>query len=195
MSENRDCQIKMFLGHNRTGKSVTALKFAESWKKAKKYRFLVAFDPQDRFKHIRDERIIEPNWTKYLQPKYRDILFVVDDYHMIVDERIDNDLLKLFALRNERGLDFIFITHNPELIRKKISYYITDFYLYYTQGTDKDFKGKLNNPDLIINMRKIVNKYVKAFGKGEYPNFPYIHIDDNDKVEFVNFDKEKIKQL
>lgn len=191
MSDFRDCKINMFLGHNRTGKSVTALKFAVAWKQAKKYRYLIAFDPQDRFKDIRDARIIEPNWEKYLDPKYKDICFIIDDYHMVVDERIDNNLLTLFALRNERGLEFIFITHNPELIRKKISYYITDLYLYKTQGTDHDFKGKLSNPELIIRLRHIVNSYVSRNGKGDYPNFPYVHINENDEFKFINFDPNK----
>lgn len=193
----RDCKIMMFLGHNRTGKSVTALKFAEVWKKAKNYRWLVAFDPQDRFIKIRDEQIIEPDWAKYLDPKYKDVLFVLDDYHMIVGDRIDDNLLRLLALRNERGFDFILITHNAELIRKKISYYITDLYLYYTGGTDNDFKGKLNNPDLIIQMRHIMNNYIKELGnKGDYPNFPYIQIDImEEKIQFVNFKKEIIQKL
>lgn len=190
--QNRDAFVYAFVGHNRTGKSVTARRVAEKYKKENPNNIIVSYDPQSRFVGVSDERILTPDWQEYIDKEYFDCLFVVDDYHMVVEERIDKSLTDLFALRDERGLDFIFITHQPKLIRKKISYYITHLYLYFTMGTDTDFKDRLTDTELAIKCRHFINEYVNKYGKGSYEEgFPYLRINCIEStVQAININKK-----
>lgn len=192
LNQERYADLVYMFGHNRTGKTSIAIELVKQYKKVKG-RTVVGFDPQNRFKDLLDVKIYEESWADYLE--YHDILFVLDDYRgLMTANTIDNDFLKLLALRDEHGFDFIFISHNVSMMHERISYYITNIYLFYTQGDEKSFSNKINNVELIIKCRRFINEYVKQNGKGTYPKFPHLKIDmiDN-KVTLININKKLVK--
>ena len=101
-------------------------------------------------------------------------------------------------LRNEYGLDFIFIIHSPKLIIERISYYITHFALFYTSGDSDAFKKaqKVQNIETVAQCREYVNRYVKTHGRGEYEtnkNFPFAFIDtEEEKINLINMPKATV---
>lgn len=196
--------ILFMLGHNRTGKSVVAKDLAISYrKKFGKKKNIIAYDPQSRFKDITDSNIMSEKWEEYFDESgekllINDTLFILDDYRgLMTRDTLDPFFLKMLMLRNEYGLDFIFVIHSPKLIIERISYYITHFALFYTSGDANAFKkaDKVQSIETISQCRDFVNKYVKANGRGEYKDrsFPYAFIDtENEKIQLINFDKAEV---
>lgn len=183
------------VGHNRTGKSTVALKIAERYKQSHPNNRIVSFDIQGRFRHISNEFITdEKDLEAYEKRRVKRTLFIFDDYHNLIDERVSKSLLLLLGQRNEWGLDFIFITHSPELIRKKVSYYITHYLLFYTAGSLSYFKKKTEDPERVIKCKKIIDNVWLSLSEEEqdklYPDFPYILIEfASRKDRAVNFEK------
>jgi hypothetical protein len=167
---------------------------AEHYKKANPKNKIVALDLQGRFRDIKTEDFDTINPDKYARFHknsnllvYSNTLFIMDDYHTEVEERTPEWLQRLLNLRNEHGIDMIFITHSPTLIRKKLSFYATHLYLFYTMGTEKDFKDKLPDYEMTINARRIINQYVKKYGRGEYPKFPFVIVNyEDNKIQTIN---------
>lgn len=194
---DREAFFFMFIGHNRTGKTVTAKDIAIQWKKAHKGK-LIVFDPQNRFTDITDIRIrniedvgnlfIEDEDISFSEPES---LFIVDDYRALYPkDKLDETLGRLLEIRNEYCVDMIFITHSPKLIQERLTYIITHYFLYFTLGVDKGFKDKVYNAEVLIVLREEINSYVIKHGKGEYDkrSFPYIIFHNiSEETEYVNF--------
>lgn len=194
------------IGHNRTGKSVIAKDIAVSYKsKFKNKKKIIAYDPQDRFGDVRDSRIISEDWSEYFDETgekllIHDTLFILDDYRgLMMNDKLDNLFLKMLMLRNEYGLDFLFIVHSPKLIIERISYYITHFALFYISGSDDNFKKsqKIQSVETIAQCSEMVNRYVREHDRGTYEdnkNFKFAWIDtEEETVDFVNMEKLKIE--
>jgi hypothetical protein len=198
--------VLFMIGHNRTGKSVLAKDIASSYKsKFKNKKKIIAYDPQDRFSDLRDERILSEDWEQYFDETgerllIHDTLFILDDYRgLMMKDRLDDYFLKLLMLRNEHGIDFLFVVHSPKLIIERISYYITHFALFYVSGSDDNFKKsqKIQSVETVAQCSEMVNRYVREHGRGTYEedkNFKFAWIDTEDEiVSFVNMDKLKIE--
>jgi hypothetical protein len=192
--QERDSEILFFIGHNRTGKTSIAKQIAIRYKNADKKRKIITFDPQNRFRDIANGVIYEvKDMEKYL--KTTDTMFIFDDYRgLYTSDKADALLLRAIFDRAEYCNDFIFIAHAPNFILERLSFFVTKYYIFYTQSTDKGFKGKINNGEQILSLSKKVNQYVLTKckntpkGKGIYPNFPFIIYDQmNEKAKKVNF--------
>jgi hypothetical protein len=194
------------IGHNRTGKSVMAKDIAVSYRnKFKKKKKIICYDPQNRFEDVRDDRIISEDWGQYFDETEEkllisDTLFILDDYRgLMMNDRLDNLFLKMLMLRNEYGLDFLFIVHSPKLIIERISYYITHFALFYISGSDDNFKKsqKIQSVETVAQCSDLVNRYVREHDRGTYEtnkNFKFAWIDtEEETVSFINMDKLKIE--
>lgn len=194
--------ILFMLGHNRTGKSVLAVDLAKAYRdKFGKKKRIIAYDPQSRFSELTDERIEVEDWDKYFDEEGKkmlihDTLFILDDYRgLMMRDTLDPTFLKMLMLRNEYGLDFIFVIHSPKLIIERISYYITHFALFYTSGDSDAFKKaqKVQNIETVAQCREFVNRYVKTHGRGTYEegkNFPFAFIDtEQEKISLINMPK------
>lgn len=188
----RECFVWFFIGHNRTGKSVTARIIAEAYKESDKKRKVIAFDPQSRFEGLVDKKIpVNVDWSVY--KKERNCLFIIDDYKIVCpNDRLDPDLLELLAYRNEYGLDFIFICWKPKLIMPRIAIFITKISLFYTAGGVGQFKNRTDDPEVMEKLSEIVNNFVKKNGKGNYPNFPHVCIDfQSGTIQAFNLTNQK----
>jgi len=185
----RETFFFMFLGHNRTGKSVTARQLAERWRETHDGK-IYAHDPQQRFHDIMDVKLVagEAVFQEFLDDEPRECLLILDDYRMLhPSDRMDKGLLDIMNVRNEYCIDIIMITHAPSLVLERLTYYITHYFVYFTQGTDKGFKEKIPNYVVLTAIRNVINRYVKNNGKGVYPTFPYmIFNNETEDVTKVN---------
>lgn len=191
--------VDIWIGHNRTGKSAIVLELAKSYKKSHKKKRIISYDPQGRFKDVSDERIYKEDWEAFFDDSGKlqvyDTLFIFDDYRGLMHkDTLDGKFLEMLMLRNEYGLDFIFVCHSPRLILERLSYYLTHVNLFYTSGDKDNFKGskKLMNIETIIQCRELINRYVVTNDKGGYQKngqhtFPFIRLDmESEKMDLIN---------
>ena len=197
-----------FIGHNRTGKTSIAAKYACEWKKSRPEGMVIAFDPQDYFKSINvlvndvDSPLIDKeiylyeidSWYETVI-KYKNVLLILDDYRTLHEKNIpDKGWYKLLALRNQRNIDIIWITHTPALILNILTAYTTHYFIFYTMTRKKGFEEKIPHYQLCMAASMYINKYVTQFGKGDYPNFPYIVVDtQNEELISQNIDQKLLR--
>lgn len=181
-----------FIGTNRTGKSVIANNYAQDWKATRPEGTVVSFDPQKRFQDVSDWYIEaeDEDWALKLL-ELRDALIIIDDYKIINEKNTPvKGLGKLMMYRSDYNLDIIYICHNPSLVLNLFTYFTTHYFLFYTEAMDGSFQKKINNYRLCIAGQKLINKYVKAYGRGKYPHFPHVVVDtENTELNAMNFTK------
>lgn len=193
MKDYRYNFIFIFIGFNRTGKTSDAIKYAHYWKDANNGS-IIAYDPQNKFRGLATDFIIDvEDIDDYINSKRT--LFIFDDYRaLFTSDKMNKTLSKMMTLREENCNDFIFITHSPALILERLSYFVTDYFIYFTMSTDKGFNDKLLNSTTLIKCRDIINDYTKKYGRGEYPVFPCIRFNNaTHEVTFINMPNLKIK--
>ena len=180
-------KITGFIGHNRVGKTTLIRDLINSYRASKpKHHKVLAFDPQSKFTDLIDERIGDNDIWPFLFEE-RDMLIVIDDCHMLLDaEKLERNFYKLLSLRDDNGIDIVLSMHHPEQIHKKVSFYVTDFYLFYINLSDdtRDCRRKLMNADYVIDIIRNINEYVKIHGKwgANEGDFRYV-IYDNQSSE------------
>jgi hypothetical protein len=179
LSEKRQNFCIGFVGTNRTGKSITARKVADKWKANNPDGTVISFDPQDRFRDITDVFIhvgMSNDEIYNVVLYYEDALIILDDYKLIHPKERSTErwLLELMHFRSEYNIDIIYITHNPSLIVKALTFYTTHYFIFYTQSQMGDWNNKIPNYVLCRTGSKYINHYVKKHGRGEYPNFPHV---------------------
>lgn len=194
-TKERESFLWAFIGDNRTGKSVTALEFAKEWRDAKPFGTIIAHDPQNRFRDITDFYIPTgmKGWAE-MCAEQKDSLVILDELRLLhPNPRAEDGLNTLMANRGENNIDIIYIVHNPSLVLELLTYFTGMYFMFYTNSKIGGFQKKIPNYTLAHSASVYINKYVKTYGKGEYPTFPYIAVDTvteelyamNMKEEFV----------
>ena len=188
----------MFIGGNRTGKSSMAKIYAEKYKAYNPENEIVAFDPQRKFNDIADDFIFatDKHWEQEIVTK-RNCLIVFDDYKLInMQNQPAKALIQLMNFRAEWNVDLIFVTHSPNLVLTYLAYYITHYYIFYTQTQKDSFENKIPNYETCIRASRYINAYVREYGRGAWPNFPHVVVDDeNDKMTFQYTEKDKLLKI
>ncbi len=195
----------MFIGYNRTGKSVTAQQLANEWRMANPHGIIAGYDPQHRFKHL-----IDPNYKLYAGEdgwwygkgeyaksgrqslsKLRNALVVIDDMRGLnPSHNTSKDLGRLMEFRAEYSIDIIMIVHSPGLILEGISTFVSHWYIYLTKGRKAKFEDKIENFEECQLAADLMRRYGEDFpsiledpeqfydesGKGNH-TFPHIVID------------------
>ena len=206
----RDSNVIGIVGTNNTGKTVIARQLIEKFNKKRdaikkngkkypvNYHKLVVFDVQNRMEDLMREgdiniRIGVDGWEKQIL-ELRDSMIVLDDFKVLLGgDTISPELLQIFGYRMEHGLDLIFIVWSPNLFPPRIHNFIDQYYLFRTNGSDKDFVARLNgNKDKLIKCKSVLDSYFEKFTKetygAKYPNFPFIYYDSRiDEAVKVNF--------
>lgn len=196
------------IGHNTTGKTPTAIELVRAWRESRPGWKSIVFDPQGKFK---DAGVVDisiqqntKDWARILCSKdesdkfiYRDSILVLDDYRMLHGQNsIDPAFLDLLALRVRMNMDIIYITHNPKLILERLSYYTTDYLIFYTESQLGSFQERIPKYVACQKAAILVNKYVLAYGRGTYPLFPHIHVrNESDELDLINIDEKKMLAL
>ena len=182
-----------FSGTNRTGKSVVSRGYAEIWRKNNPEGIIVTFDPQKRYKGLSDWEI-DPDdneWALKLL-ELRNALVILDDYRIINEKPLPvKGLSKLMYHRADYNIDIMYICHNPSLIINLLTYFTSHYFLFYSEATDGSFQKKINNYKLCVSGQTLINKYVKTFGRGNYPKFPHVIVDcEKSELNAINFSQK-----
>jgi hypothetical protein len=95
----------------------------------------------------------------------------------------------------EYGLDLVFVVWHPLLFPPTMHRFIDKYFLFNTNGSEKEFVERLNGDKTeLINCKRLLNreflKYDKT-GYGKlYPNFPFIYYDvGTNESKKINFKK------
>lgn len=156
----------------------------------------IAHDKNDK-PYVKDwaEELITENSDKTF--KWAHSLLILDDYRGLhPNDRTDPKFVELLALRVKINMDIIYICHNPMMILERLSYYTTNFSIFYTESDAGDFQKRV--PKYVECQRAaiLINKYVMKFGRGKYPNFPHIQVyTENTGLKLINIDRNKFKQI
>lgn len=196
--KEREAFLWGFIGDNRTGKSVTALQFAKDWRESKPFGTIISHDPQNRFRGVSDFYIPTgyKGWAEWCAEQ-SDTLIILDELRLLhPNPRADEGLLALMANRGEHNIDIIYIVHNPALVLETLTYFTGMYFMFYTNSKIGGFQKKIPNYTLAHSASVYINKYVKTFGKGEYPDFPYIAVDTlNEELYAMNMKTEFVLNL
>lgn len=209
----------MFIGYNRTGKSVTAQQFANEWRINNPKGIIAGYDPQHRFKHL-----INPNYKIYGGEKgwwygdkeykksgrkpfreLRNALVVIDDMRGLNPSHMTSpDLLRLMEFRAEYKIDIIMVVHSPGLILEGLSVYVSHWFIYLTKGRKAKFEDKIENYEECMMAAELMQEYGKEFpsileepgqfydnsGKGQH-TFPHVVVDTTTgKLKPKNINRE-----
>lgn len=206
----RDNFLYVFIGTNRTGKSMTARKQVIAWKKSNPDKKVFGFDPQRRFNpndRSKGENlfdvVISPedkNWAVTMC-KQRNCLLVIDDFNKLNDGnngRPPEGFKMLMYDRCDYNMDMMFIFHNPSEVLNCISDYATHYFIFRTNAREGKFKDKIPSYQDCIIASSEVNEYVKMFGGGTFEkmDFPYVWVDcERGTLSAINMSKQisKIK--
>lgn len=187
-----------YIGANRVGKTSVAREAIIKWKLANLGRLVVGFDPQNKLKDLIDIEIFLSDTNEELENKIlnsRNALIVLDDYKVLHPKNIaEKWLLNLLQFRCEYNLDIIYIIHSPGLVLTTLTYYTTHYFIFYTQTTKEGWQKKIPNYEYCKNASDMVNEHVSTYGKGKYPNFPYIVLETENQKYYFNNINYKISQ-
>lgn len=194
-----------FVGTNKVGKSHVAVNIAELWSESRPDDTIIAFDPQNKFRHIANYIIdIEDEEWIIKCKEYHNCLLILDDYRLLVrEDKSPKHLDGLLYNRGFNNMDIIYICHSPALIHNIFTYLTTHYYIFHTLATDGTFKKKIPNYHLCVAAANEVNKYVKTNGRGKHPldpeykgqGFPYVMIDTERQTSKAYNQNKKAKNL
>ena len=200
MAGGRDVFSYGLIGFNEMGKTVLAKQIAMDWKRSRPGRDIVAFDPTHKFRGIANKFISEHegDWLDELL-KCRNSLIILDEFRMLhPPHQADRRLIKLFSMRPSQhwNNDIIYIVHSPKMVLETLDSYTTHYRIFYTQARSSQWKDKIANFENCVSAHNVINRYVTRFGKGTYPDFPYVEVDNiKGELAFFNMDQEKVSQL
>lgn len=187
----RDQFLMGIIGHNGTGKSVTAAKIAKWWKNNNSGK-VYAHDPtRVLHKHVDREIFPHQKWEDIVLKEMRDGLLILDELRVLhPNPRMTPKLLEIMSMRRMYNIDIVYIVHNPALILEQLTYYTTHYYIYYTQSKIGNFKSKIPNYLLCKKASDYINRYVRKNGRGDYPKFPYVVVDcQKETIKAINIKK------
>ena len=183
-----------FIGVNRSGKSVTARKIADSWRLTRDpNRFkIVSFDPQARFRDITDYFIdIEDEDYCIKLSKTKRKLVILDDLRLKSEsDTPPKGLRSLLINRAENNVDIMYICHNPADVFNSLCRLTTHWFIFPVSEQDGGFKKKIPCYAECKAAANKVNDYVRDIDTTKlYPNFPYVVVTERTKkIQAYNFD-------
>ena len=199
-AEKRDVFSYGLIGFNETGKTELAKEIAKDWKSTRPGQDVMAFDPTGKFKGIANKFLkeYEGDWLEEAL-KLRNGLLILDELRMLHPaHQADRRLVKLFSMRSGEhwNNDIIYIVHSPKLILEVLDSYTTHYRIFYTQARLNQWKDKIANYEGCISAHGLINKYVTEYGKGTYPNFHYVEVENlTGEITWYNIDKKKVSAL
>lgn len=191
--EKRDSYLIGFIGYNRTGKTTIMRDVIKEYKKSYPHNEIIAYDPQNRFIDVANDKIIDEKDIYNILEK-RDCLIILDDYDSLIQgNQVKGSFKQLLQLRVEYGFDIFFATHHINFIKQGMSPFISHLYLFFTNVTEKiiGIDRKVPNGKLIEFLAHESYKEGQLKGKGTFEdkNFKYI-VYDNQQGKFKRFNFE-----
>lgn len=198
--DKRDVFSYCLIGFNKTGKTELAKRIAREWKRTRPGQNVMAFDPQHKFKGIANKFLSEHegDWLEEAL-KLRNGLLILDELRMLHPaHQADRRLVKLFSMRSgeDWNNDIIYIVHSPKMVLEVLDTYTTHYRIFYTQARSNQWKDKIANFENCISAHNLINRYVTRYGKGAYPHFPYVEVDNmGGEISCINMDPKKVTGL
>lgn len=191
---SRENSNDIFIGANKSGKTTIAEMMAREWRKHRPNNHLiVAFDPTRRIEDITDISIDAEDTEWALRcSKLRNCLLFLDEVRLLNEQNTPVKGLKsLLQMHTNYNIDIISVFHNPGLVLNAFTYHAQRYFIFHTHTQEGSFQKKIPNYLLCTTAAEQVNEYVRVFGRGEYPKFPYIVVNTtNQKLQAYNMDKK-----
>lgn len=173
-----------YIGDNRTGKSLTALEHAKSWRASNPNGTIVSFDPQKRFTEVTDYNIFlheRKTWASSAK-KLGNALLIIDELRILhPNPTVNDDFLELMGNRGEHFIDIMYIVHYPGAILEILTSFTDRYYIFATNSRSDSFEKKIPDYSLAFTSSVFINKYTRAFGQVQYPGpFPHMMVDRKD---------------
>ncbi len=188
------------IGFNKMGKTQLAKQIARDWRKTRPGQDIMAFDPQHNFKGIANKFLSEHegDWLEEAL-KLRNGLLILDELRTLHQaHQADRRLVKLLSMRSAEDWnnDIIYIVHSPKMILEVMDTYTTHYRIFFTSARSTQWKDKIANFENCVSAHNLINRYVTRYGKGTYPNFPYVEVDNiGGEISCVNMDPKKVTKL
>jgi len=205
MQGERPVIFFLYVGYNRTGKSVTAQQFANEWRMNNPGGIISGYDPQHRFKHLIDPKyklgLNEKGWWSGTKERaqqgrrpiadLRNALFIADDMRGLnQSNHTMSDFIRLMEFRAEYSIDIIVIVHKPKAIIEGLNGYFSHIFIFYMKARNEEFEKKVDDVAECMQAAQALKDYVKEFpsvithpeqfydnsGSGNH-RFPHIVID------------------
>jgi len=190
-SDTRENDLIGIIGTNRTGKTSKLISLIDKWKTVNDGP-VMSFDPQNLLRS-RSDFLINMSNKKFGEEilRLRDGLLILDDIRILHPKNISEPwLMDLMQYRNAYNIDIMYVVHNPSLVLNILSFFTTKYYVFYTESTLGSWEKKIPNYNYCLAASLYVNRYVSVKGRGTYPNFPYVMVDNqNQKLTAVNMYK------
>lgn len=192
--KNRENFLYKFIGANKSGKTTVAETITREWRKNRGQDYsIVSFDPTRRISDITDFYIDpeDDEWALKCH-KLRNCLLFLDEFRLLNDKNVPAKGLKsLLQMHTNYNMDIIAIVHNPGLVLNCFTYHTSKYFIFNTYAQEGSFEKKIPNYHLCLAASEQVNEYVRIFGRGAYPRFPYIAVDiNNQKLSAYNMEKK-----
>lgn len=211
--ETRETVVWDFLGSSGYGKTVSKIEHARIWRHFNPTKKIYAFDPKG---DIKKSGLLRPGFDIEIPIQmvdfgnelikqnadqtfiHKNFLLILDDFRVLVTrDRIPDSFYKFLAFAREMNADVFLSAHSPQLIQPRLSTFITHHSIFFSGGSGGKFHPETDNYLCCEQARISINKYVRAYGKGQYPNFPHMVVErNNDRViHNENIDKAKMLAL
>lgn len=168
-----------FIGDTKTGKTTLMYQLAEYWKEKKPKDYIIyGYDHHGNKGNIIDVKIdiSDDNWDEAL-PNLRNALVILDEKRLLhPEDKMRKNWSALIADFQNRNVDVFYAVHNPKLILERFTYFTTHYYIFKTNSKEGGFKDKIPDYQLAYGASLYINKYTTVYGKGTYPDFPFVEV-------------------
>lgn len=149
-----------------------------------------------KIRHPEKERCVKCGKNIFVY-KFANSLLILDDYRSLLQsDRTDTAVMDLLMLRRRIGIDMIYVCHNPKFILNGFAPFTTHYSIFYNESHASNFSDKIPKYGDCQKAANLVNQYVMKFGRGTYPNFPYILVQPEvDGLELINMEAAKVDIL
>lgn len=190
-SKSRSNDLIGLIGTNAVGKTPKLISLAEKWRNVNDGP-VMSYDPQNKLQNVTDFNITlgDDSFIQQLK-KLKNALLILDDVRVLHPKnQAAKWLMDLTSFRTFNNIDIFYAVHNPSLVLNLLSYYTTKYYVFYTESTDGSWEKKIPNYSLCLAASMYINRYVSIKGRGTYPDFPHVMVDNqNRKLTGVNIIK------
>lgn len=161
--------IDGYIGVNKTGKSSTARKIAETWKGSRDDSYeIYGHDPQRMFDGLIPKKNLiqseDKNWAVKCC-KLRNCLLILDEIRILCpsQQHPPKGLVTLFSQCFFWNISIIWTTHNPSLVPETCTFYTTMYHIFLTFSREGQFQKKIPNYSLCVAASNYVNRYVAKY--------------------------------
>ena len=171
---SREGRTYAIVGSSRCGKTTLCIESIIKWKNANN-GLVFGHDLKDNYDNKLLNYKITDNNNIVLLSKLSNILVILDEFRSLYGSDRVNDVYRtFFSVNREYCIDVILVFHSLDFVNNFLFSYVTDWIIFESEFNPNRNKSKSIDYKLIKSINEI-NEEVLNNGKGEFPNFKYIH--------------------